>query len=310
MSNLQSSLTRDVSQSPNVSNVSNVSTNVSNVSSDVSPNVQSSLTSPSDIDKNAPSVASSDPTPLTSEELKLAKLDLNDDSFIRRYPRTERYWADPPYNNQNFCLFSFAPSKGAQPDKNGIFGMGKFRGAFSNEMEMNQRADWLICNVDSVHKVFHCHVGQPFPITESSAYSARIKRVDPRKDVVQVVSEDIKDKREREYKEMKEIQDREEKLLEQSKDDEVPPDELYTILRVKKAQITWTYLETEKKMKEMKQIIVKTRKEIEDMEQRNPEYKQKYYEKYMNARKKAGIKDFDNKENFLKYLMEDVDLGF
>ena len=37
-----------------------------------------------------------------------------------------------------------------------------------------------------------------------------------------------------------------------------------------------------------------------------------YYDKYMEAREKAGIKEskMDAEDNFIKYMVEDVDLGF
>ena len=88
------------------------------------------------------------------------------------------------------------------------------------------------------------------------------------------------------------------------------PYELYTTLKVKKAQITWTYLETKKKLEEMKDIIIKTRNEIEELDKQNDDYKKKYFDKYMQARRESGLYDKQNEDNFIKFMVEDADLGF
>ncbi len=65
-------------------------------------------------------------------------------------------------------------------------------------------------------------------------------------------------------------------------------------------------------MAEVKDILIKTRKIIEDLDEKFPEYKDSYYEKYMQARRDAGLKDSkeDADSNFIKFLVEDADLGF
>jgi len=65
-------------------------------------------------------------------------------------------------------------------------------------------------------------------------------------------------------------------------------------------------------MKEIKEILIKTRKVIETMDEEHPDFQVSYFEKYKKAREEAGIKE-DAKEtenNFIKYMIEDVDLGF
>ena len=48
------------------------------------------------------------------------------------------------------------------------------------------------------------------------------------------------------------------------------------------------------------------------MDQEYPEFQKSYFDKYMKAREDAGIKEDSEKanENFIKYMVEDVDLGF
>ena len=78
--------------------------------------------------------------------------------------------------------------------------------------------------------------------------------------------------------------------------------------QVKKAQLVWTYTETQKKMEQMKQSIIRTRQEISEMNEKFPDYKDRYFEHYMKARRDAHIPDDDN--SFIKFMLEDADLGF
>ena len=100
------------------------------------------------------------------------------------------------------------------------------------------------------------------------------------------------------------------KLLEDTNKDEEKPSDRYTTLRVKKAQITWTYLETQKKMEEMKNIIIKSRTEIEELEKQDESYAKNYFQKYCEARKSSGLDNSNIKDSFMKFMVEDVDLGF
>jgi prenyltransferase beta subunit len=170
----------------------------------------------------------------------------------------------------------------------------------------------LIRNVDSYHQIYHCYVGRPFPITESSKYSAETSEIDIRKDVTKNVSESIRGKKDDEQQQIREIKEKEEKLLEESKREETDPYDEYITQRVKLAQLSFTYLEHQKKLVEIKDIIIKTRSLIDDMNNEFPTFKDSYYEKYMKARKEAGIKEDekDTQENFIKFLVQEADLGF
>ena len=84
----------------------------------------------------------------------------------------------------------------------------------------------------------------------------------------------------------------------------------YITLRVKKAQISWTYLETVKKLEEMKDIIIKTRKNIKEIEKDHQSFSKDYYKKYLDARSTAGLSNTSNEDNFMKFLVEDAKLPF
>ena len=258
---------------------------------------QSSLTAPNDRTDKMFRIGRQDD--LTREQTTDAMNDLLSKDVVRNYPASEKAFADPSIPGQRLCLVSFVPSVDAIPDKDGVYGMIKVRGSYETEDEADARAETLIRTVDSYHKIFTAFVGKPFPATTSSRWSADTNEIDIKKKVTEVISKDIKKQRQEEKKEIEEIKEREKKLMEDVEKD-FDPYERYIELRVKKAQLAWTYLETQKKMDEMKQSIIKTREEIAELDEENPDYLSSYREKYMNARRDAGLKDDD--ASFLSYL--------
>jgi len=278
---------------------------------------ENSLTSPSDRDLNNKWRPNQGTPPLTNEEAEEAMKVLNNTDFIKKFPSVDRTYADPPIPMQNIALISFTPAKGATPNESGVFGFAKVRGTYATEIEAEQRAEFLIRNVDSYHQLYHLYVGRPFPITFSSKYSAETSEIDIRKETTKSISENIKEEKNKEQKTIKEIKEREQILLEESekaknddglKDIEEDPYEEYITLCVKKAQLSWTFLEHLKKMKEVRDIILKTRAALAKKDQDYPDFKDKYFEKYMDARKKSGFdeKIRDTQDNFLKFMVEDV----
>lgn len=278
----------------------------------MSVNKESSLTTPSDRDINNKWKPDTLSDPLTREQTIEAVKELNITSFVERFPKIDRTYADPPVNLQNYGLISFIPAKGAKPNHEGIYGFAKLRGNFNSEMEASQRAETIIKTVDSFHKIYTTYVGRPFPLTESSDYSADTTEIDIRNATTKSMSSDIKKKKQEEQQTINEIKDREKELLADTSKDEEDPKELYTTLRVKKAQLSWTYLEHMKKMEEVKQIIIKTRKEIAELETKDSSFKEEYYQKYLDARKASGlsISKQEQDTSFMKFLVEDANLGF
>jgi len=268
---------------------------------------QTSLTAPND--RAGSTFRISEKVDLTTEQTREAFNDLVVKDVVRNYPASERTFADPSIPGQRLCLVSFVPSVDAVPDKDGIYGMIKVRGNYETEEEADERAEMLIRSVDSYHKIFTAFVGKPFPATTSSRWSADSNEIDIKKKVTEVISKDIKKQRMDEKREIEEIKEREKKLMEDVEKD-FDPYERYIELRVKKAQLAWTYLETRKKMDEMKESIIKTREEIAELDDENPSYLSTYREKYMSARREAGLKDDD--ASFLSYLGDEdaKDLGF
>jgi len=252
---------------------------------------------------------------LVGEELQNAQSELVDNSLITKlqFRKIERARQDPQLTNQIFCLHSFIPSKGATPDEKGCYGMMKCRGTFPSQQQAEDRSKFIIKNHDSYHPIVTGWVGDPFPcVKDTRVFSEKTDEVDIRKTTQETISGDVKEKRHEEQREMKDIKEREERLLNESKEDYVEdPAEKYKMLRVKKAQLSWTYSETAKKMEEMKEIILKTREEIAEMEAEDPTYPDGLYEHYLAVRRETGItNDQINSDAILKGLVEDLDIGF
>jgi hypothetical protein len=272
--------------------------------------VENSLTSPADRDPARTYKPNQGHRSLTETEVENAMIELNNMAFTKKFLYVERQYADPVEQMQRIGLVSFVPAKGATPNADGVYGFAKLRGNYPTEQEANQRAEFLIRNVDSYHQIYHTFVGRPFPLTVSSKYSAETSEVDIRKSMSESISSDVKNKKMEELKQIKEIEQREKELVADTKRETPDPLEHYTTLKVKKAQITWTYLETLKKVEEMKQIIIKTRAEIAQMDTEDATYSDQYFKKYCDARSESGLDMNTHKDNFMQFLVEDAQLDF
>jgi hypothetical protein len=269
---------------------------------------QNSLTSPADLNRDEPKSFDVRKT-LTDNEADLAFKELNITTFVDRFPRFEKFYADQPIPNQTYALLSFVPSKGASPDKDGVYGMVKCRGNFSTKEEADLHAERLIKTADSYHSIYQSYVGRPFPLAKSKKYITETVDIDVKKKVVEENSNHIRQLRDEEKNTVKEIEQKQEELMKDVDENKIEDRlELYTESMVKKAQLTWTYFNTMKKLDEMKKTILNTRKLVATMDEENPDYKVQYMERYMIARKKSGLPETD--DSFLKYMGEDLELGF
>jgi hypothetical protein len=218
----------------------------------------------------------------------------------------ERKYTDPRIPGQTYSLHSWVPSPGATPDEDGIYGMIKIRGTFSSMEEANEKAEDLIRNHDSYHKIYHGWVGKPLPLTVKSDFSGTVEEIDIQQKVSKIVRADIKDKRQQEKQQVKHIRERERNLKEAVEQEAADPYEKYTCLRVKKAQVIWGYMEHRKKLGEMTDVFEKTLAEVKEMDEEDSDYAARYYDRYMEARRSAGIPDDKNDQSFMKYLNTDV----
>lgn len=272
-----------------------------------------SLTAPADRGDSKFRIAMAEP-PLTQQEVDSATAALVDLSFTTKFRDFERTYADPELSGQRFGLISFIPAKGAKPDKDGVYGMAKLRGNFQTETEAAVQAAKIIKDTDSYHKIFTSYVGRPFPITNDEKYCRDTEEVDIQQKTKDVISEDVKEKRQQQKKDMEEVKTREKRLLDQQKNPEYEeePFEKYMMLNTKKAQLAFTYEETMQKMEKVKDSIIRARAEILQMEAENPTFKDELFTNFKEARAQSGITtDSETMRNtFVKYLCQDIELGF
>lgn len=271
---------------------------------------ENSLTAPSDRNPDRSYKPNQGHRNLSEDEVVNAMETLNNNSYVKQFLKVERRYADPVDPMQRVGLISFVPARGATPNDKGIYGFAKLRGNFATNTEANEKAEYLIRNVDSYHQIYHSYVGRPFPLCTTSDYSGESVEIDIRKNMKESISDNIKKQKKEEMKTMDEIKEREKELIEDTSKEEQDPEDVYTTLRVKKAQLSWTYLETMKKIEEIKESIIKTRKEIEEMDQKDSSYKDVYLNKYLEARKQTGLDVTNMKDSFMKYMVEDAELPF
>ena len=258
-------------------------------------------------DKSAPS--------LTNDEVVSAVAENSATDYIKKFPRIDRNFADPPITNQMIGLVSFIPAKGAKPNDKGIYGFAKLRGNYMTEDDANNRAEELIRDVDSANIIYHTYVGRPFPLTNSRKYAAETSEVDIRRDTTDAVSSKIKEQKADDQKKAEEMKSRQQELMDDVSgnrpQEEIDLDE-YITLNVKKAQLSWTYLEHLKKIREVRDLIMKTRVEISEADKVHTDFRDRFFEKYNSARGSSGLEtdlNEDQKQNgFLRYLVEDVTL--
>lgn len=245
--------------------------------------------------------------PLTDEQTRLALGDL----FVRlRYPKMERKLVDPAIDGQSTALFSFVPAKGAKANKKGVFGFAKFRGAFRTDEEAAERAEYIVREVSDLDTIYHVDMGVPFPVTVSSDYSAKVEKVDTTKEASKAYAAETKAKKALEKKEIDEVKARQENLESESEKEISDVTERYSMLRAKKAQLVWTYIETEKKMKEYQRSIISTIADIKAIDDVDPGPQKAFLAKYIAKRRAVGISEEKLRESMFRYMLEDAKLDF
>jgi hypothetical protein len=252
---------------------------------------------------------------LDDNQLDSARKELVKNNLL--FPRSVKSIHDPVILGQEYGLLSFTPAPNVQPNSNGVYGVFKLRGNFGTLEEAQFYAEKLIRNHDSYNEVHTVRVGQCIPLTKKAELVEETDVIDLNKDVESIVSTDVKVKRQKEKAEIKSIQEREQQLLKENKeildgDYKQDPLEQYIMLKVKKAQLMWTLVETRKRIQtEVVPAIRRAKEEIREMDKEYPEFDQLYYERYKNARESVGIKDQDklNYSYFMQYLLDENDVN-
>lgn len=244
---------------------------------------------------------------LTEEQTTAAKAELVNKEFINlSFPKTMRLHVDPVLNGQLYTLISFIPSKDAQADKDGCFGVLKVRGTFNTVDQADSWSDNIIRNHDSYAAIDYCLVGRPFPLmVNNELYRLATKEVDVRKKVDDTVKADLKQKRMDEQKEMESIQERHRQLMRDVSEDKsqaLDDLEYYVQLKTKKASLQYNVQEIRRKEKESLELVDKVAEEIRELDVKFPNYKDEFLERYTAALQTQGI---DVNKNPLIQFMRD-----
>lgn len=243
--------------------------------------------------------------PLTTDELNSAKQELVNKGFLTlSYPKVTKQRKDPPINGQTYCLFSWAASPTAVPDKDGCYGIIKFRGAFPSTQEADEHAEYLIKYIDSYNEYLVTYTGQDIPLMKEMEFS-ETKEVDIRKKTDEVAISKIKQERDKEKREVSEVQERQRILMSETTQDEALEDlDYYTTLRVKRANLKLANEQINERINEAKKALKKVNLEIESIEKKNPEHALNYKDRYLKARDAAGLSDEQMRESnsLMKYL--------
>lgn len=260
--------------------------------------------------------------PLSDDDLNNAKKELISSSF----PKINRRYIDKTYPGEpKFALFSYIESfenelKEFLHDIEGLLnqeqleksaklqarktirGVAKIRGTFHTQQEAETRSEEIIREQDSSNSVFISIVGVPFPLI-SEGMAESVNEVNISEQVEQTISQNVRYKRQKEEQEMEQIKQRELELLEEAKKDPNTDDlNNYITQRVKLAHLRYAIDEHAKKRVECKENEQKCIKWLLDMSCRNPEFEEKFFEKYMESRKAAYIPEDAEMSGFLKYM--------
>ena len=243
---------------------------------------------------------------LTGADLSAAKKDK-----CLYYKARETVYADPPHKNQLFALFSWQPSSGCTPDKNGVYGMLKIRGTYEDENEMNKRAEYLVAHCDSFNRIYHAKNGVPVPLTLKDEYSKEIKFVRQREEDNDIIHSSVEDDKKRDEDIQKELDSRVDKIKQEEKEGTVVESiDEYIQAKVKIA-FNMNAIDTLKnQLGQSQNILRKASKLVQELEEANPEFQEQFMDRFNNARRSIGVKIEDDPDlkqiEYMNYTDEDL----
>ncbi len=250
---------------------------------------------------------------LTDIQVRDAKEHLVHTDYLKlSFPRTRQFRVDPTINGQLYTLISFIPAPNAHPDQDGCYGVFKVRGNFATQMEAEQYAQFLLRNHDSLSDYDITYVGRDFPLMkDNSCYTKETTEVNLKAQVDDITKAHMKTKRLEERKEKEEVEKRHHKLISKRSSDEKDDDEasdpleVYTKMRTKRAYAQLRIDECMKHHREAQEALERVTKEIEEMDQEHPDFRDQFLQCYERGLEKVGANKADN--GYLKYMKDDAD---
>ena len=246
---------------------------------------------------------------LTDEEVKSIKKELIKIDFIMtKYARERKFRVDSQVVGQNFGIISFKPSRGAKPDKRGCFGVIKLRGNYASTAEADKRSDQLISEDDNLD-IDMPFIGREFPLMlNNEVYTHSIRDVDTNKTITDSTSNLLKEKEEKDAKEKKKLVDQQRKLFDNTNEEEKETTrteyDLYVQMRTKKASNLHVIDKCKVNIVKCKDNISVAERDIKEMDEKYPSYRNEYIRNYIREIKQVGI---DPKQmEIIRYMMDDT----
>jgi hypothetical protein len=208
--------------------------------------------------------------------------------LVVKFPKVERLPVDPPLAGPRFALFSF---KFLPKPVNGVHGFLKFRGAYHDEPSWTAQAKDIIRTVDSKHHIWPYEQGRWMPITTNEDFAKETLTVSEQDELSNIYNQRESDEQRKEAKRVRDIKERERKLLEESRRTEPDKSSLdYYAQQVMKVQQLESWLEQMRKRKrDMLKALQSGREEIVRLDTEQPEYKDKVEAKIHDIKEEIGL---------------------
>jgi len=226
----------------------------------------------------------------------------------KNYVQVNRKFIDPiKQGDLRFALFSFIKAPGVEPDKDGVFGVAKIRGAFYTEEDAALKAEEIVKDVDSTNSIYTCRIGFPFPLVQRG-FAENLQEIDLSKKTEETISQNVREKRRQEEREMKEIEERRQELYKDvDPNKETDPQEEYVTHRVKLAHLRYAICEHSSKIKECEILKENCKKFLKEQMELHPEYEEKYLDRYKQGRRAANIPEETDLTGFMKFMDSSLD---
>ena len=218
-----------------------------------------------------------------------------------QYPLVVRDNIDKPVSGQTHGIIAFKLLKTPQQTPKGmVYGLFKLRGNHQSDSTAMSMAGDIIKQQDSLSKSLVVNVGSWNYITDDDRCAIENIQVetDKKKDNMHPQSLANRDKRLEDERIAKELREREEKLRKESDENKIMEEDdpthvqYYTKKRVTLNKLLEVIAIHEGKLKEIKSKFVEVKKEIFGLDDKYPDYKEKWIDEYNAKRKKVGIHDY------------------
>lgn len=225
---------------------------------------------------------------MTDQPLTDTQTDTAFKELIVKFPKVERLAVDPPLAGQNWGLFSF---KFLPKPVNGVYGFLKFRGAFATENEWTAHAKTLIRTVDSKHHIWPYQQGRWMPITTNEDFAKETLEVAEQEELTNIFNNQETDDQKKQAQRVREIKQREQKLMEEAKKKYVDKGTLdyYAQQAMKLQQLEGWLEQMRKRKRDMLKALKAAREEMDRIEVEHPEYKDQVERKIREIKEDIGL---------------------